>query len=1122
MKRISVLVLALAVPAVLAVGQEVAWTFVPPSGYVDLSPGLDDLDGDGQLDVVVVSTNGLTAALDAAGAELWRHEARGRICAPPTVADITGTPSPEVLVANVQGQIYCLDGATGSVVWETALASRLEYATSALAAGDVDGDGLPEVVLADREGAVICLNDNGEQAWSSAASLGVPSCPALGDLNGDGTLEILIGGTKAALVCLSAEGKELWRAEGGAGGSPTLCDLDKDGALDILAGVDAALTAFDAQGKLLWSFPMQREMDSALSVADADSDGELEVYAVDLAGTAVCVTPNGQKRWTASVGERVRRSPSIGDVDGDGVVEILIAGYSRALYVFDPEGSLELRIPLSGVSNGTPTLLQTTPQGLCAIVPTAQEALQVLSWPKTAAGAPLLWPEYRFDSRRMANLSSGAQTPSVEVEADFGEFHAGANVFRVSVENPEGRALTMRLEAVHDGGEPVTSSGSTSATTIKRELSYSVPLNKASNLTLTCVVSEGDRILARRSRSAYLVPLARELADLDGAVAGLESRMPALLDRSGLEERACLLRVRVDGVREKVAAAGAMENTARLALRDQLAALLEEAASLSGMLAAAEEATASGSPLLVRSANPWAPFTGFSDLTSGRGGAPALTVEAFGGETESAALDLYNASGTARTFRVMLEGLQQGEQTVIPKDAVTLHEVVEVPTEMRDLSADALPLLNSANTIMVPAWGGRRLWLNLRTHGLAPGEWSGRVVLRSLDVEPVNSEADLTVTVWPVRVPDKQALSLCHWGYVHSSCLKEYPEAALDDQVRHGTNVFVGLFYPKAEFDAQGNLVGEIDFRQHDDYVKQHAPHGRILFFNYQHALKGPAPVESEAYGKAHVAWLRAWVAHLAELGVTYDGFALYPIDEPGLNDGLVQSYIRMAQLAREADPKIVLYTDPVGRISEEELRAMTPYVDIWCPNRGGFIVDQSNAAKFDLIKATGKTVWTYECDANVKHQSPLGYYRAQAWLAWDRGLTGIGFWSYCTSQDDPWFQPTLRHDYLLVYPGNGVVSSVRWEAVRDGVEDYNLLAALKRAAGNPPASAKREDLEAAKALLGTQATALAQFCGLDADGTQPGEQGTPGVQRVEDARWAAYQQTRREMARLLTALISP
>ena len=256
-------------------------------------------------------------------------------------------------------------------------------------------------------------------------------------------------------------------------------------------------------------------------------------------------------------------------------------------------------------------------------------------------------------------------------------------------------------------------------------------------------------------------------------------------------------------------------------------------------------------------------------------------------------------------------------------------------------------------------------------------------------------------------------------------------------------------------------------------------------------AIRAPcaAPARrAPAYHKAHGPWLRAWVKHLAELGVGYDGFALYPVDEPGLTEGLVEAYLQMAQLAREADPGIRMYTDPVGRITMEELERMKPFVDIWCPNRIGLLL-RDGADKREFILSTGATVWTYECDSNAKHQSPLGYYRGQAWLAWHYGITGIGFWSYCTAPDNPWFSPESGVEYLLIYQGEGVVRSKRWFAIRDGIEDYSMLAALRdsvAAAGSEQADAAAK----AKELLEKRASAIGRFCGLDEGGTTPGRHG--------------------------------
>jgi outer membrane protein assembly factor BamB len=1115
MKTSGLILLAFLI-ALSAGAAEVAWTYTPPSGYVDTSPATGDLTGDGHIDMVVGTTSGLIMALDGQGKEIWRQEMRGPICSPPGIGDLTGNAGLEVLAMNRQGQILCLSGATGEILWNAALPGRLQWGETAFAIGDVDGDGLPEIVTGDRDGNVVCFRGTGEMLWHYQGGHGITNAPAIADVTGDGRAEVFVGGDKIPLLCLSWEGKELWRVEGGIGGSPLLYDLNGDGTPEILLGIGDKLTALDATGKALWTVPMQREMDAALSVADADRDGVPEIYAVDLAGRLLCVSPSGQVRWTASVEERARRSPSIGDVDGDGVPEILVAGYSGALHVFEPDGRLKERIPLPGNSNATATLLPLREGGLQVIVPLTSEALRALRWPSSAGEALVLWPEHRFDALRSGMPRRATPEAALELEVDFGDLYAGANVLKALVHNPEGRRLTVRLESARNEGKPSESVLASEADPIEHQLSYTVPSDQAINLALTCEVLENDRILARRTHRAYLVPFAKEINDATRTLAKVELVLPDLLDRMGLEDRAVFLRTRADRLREDIATAGALPDSDRIALRDEIAALLQGADALGTTVKAAELAAGAGSPVIVCGANPWAPFGGMDEIAEDRFGAAELLVEAFGGETESAALNIFNCSAKPRTFRVEIDDLTMDDATVPAREAIRLHEVIDVPTEMRDYAADALPALNPARLIQVPAWGARQLWLNVDTESLAAGDWTGRIRLRSLEVESLETGADLKIRVWAARLPEEQPLRLCHWGYVHNSMLQDYPDEALADQVRNGTNVFVGLFYPRAQYDEQGNLIGEIDFSAHDGYVKKHAPHGMILFFNYQTALKGPGGIESEAYAKAHVQWLRAWVAHLRELGVGYDGFALYPVDEPGLSDGLSDRHVLMGKLAREADPKILLYTDPVGRVTEEELHAMLPYVDIWCPNRNGLILDKTNASKLEIIRNSGATVWTYECDHNAKHQSPLGYYRAQAWLAWHLDMTGIGFWSYCTSRDDPWFLPTLRHDYLLVYPGDGVVSSKRWEAIRDGVEDYTLLAALRQRMESPPPGTQPGDIDAAKRVLTEYAEAVAQFCGLDDDDTVPGPGGLPEVRQVADRRWETIQSVRREIARLM------
>jgi hypothetical protein len=96
---------------------------------------------------------------------------------------------------------------------------------------------------------------------------------------------------------------------------------------------------------------------------------------------------------------------------------------------------------------------------------------------------------------------------------------------------------------------------------------------------------------------------------------------------------------------------------------------------------------------------------------------------------------------------------------------------------------------------------------------------------------------------------------------------------------------------------------------------------------------------------------------------------------------------------------------------------------------------------RIQRILKSGKPVWSYECVAQVKSLSPIRYNRANAWRAMRFGLSGIGFWTHSQTQADLWqADPKLKDEFALVYPGEEPVPSVRWEAVRAGLEDVAAM----------------------------------------------------------------------------------
>jgi outer membrane protein assembly factor BamB len=1126
--------------AVEAPAVDTVWTYSAASGHIASSPAVGDVDGDGIDELACADTVGNIAVLSGSGQLRWQRHVPGPITIAPTLADVYSGETDssysllELLVVNSDGVIYCLDANTGGLIWSYALPNDVDWGNTAISVSDLDNDGNMEIVTGDSSGCVVCLSGEGDELWLYAGTHGHTLCPASGDLDGDGMREVLIAGSETALVCLSHEGKELWRLEDGvSGASPVVWDLDGDARPEIVAGIGNELAVVNGDGTIRWTYAMQKEMDSAISVADADGVGALEVYAVDLSGFLACLSPDGSLRWSGNVGQRARRSPSIADIDGDGVMEILVAGYSAAIHVFTPDGTLQEQIALPGPANATATVMKVGSGDadswrMGVVCPTQDGSMQALTWPEAPEKTTVLWPEYRLNSARTASMPIEEGPSTIRIAGvDLGTQEREGNVYRVRVANPEHHDLTVFLD-VHADGDPGQSGTLSSAEDpVEYGVPYRIPGRDPARLTFTCTVKEGETVVATQRRHAYVAPFMKEIAEAEARLAALDTLMPQLADPSGAEERLSFLEATLRNYRDRIESRGALSVRERGAIQDTLDETLKAANAFSAVIeaAVATKAMVRG-PVLICAANPWAPFGGMDEVVEGRTPPPQLTVNAFGGETECTALNIFNFGGKARTFRVELDPIKLGTASpdnvtsIKAREVITLHEVLEVPTLLLEYSsADALPILNQAMTITVPPWAGRQLWLNVNVAPLTPGDWSTAIHLRTLEAEPVELTADLGITVWDSALPETQPLRLCHWAYVESSFLRDYPEEALQDQVAHGTNVFVCLFPPKATYDENGEIVGEIDFAAHDAYVRRHAPHGIILFCGYQGALQGPGGQDGAAYRKAYGPWLRAWVKRLAELGVGYDGFALYPIDEIGLHPGLVQRYLECARLARDVDPKVQMYTDPTTGVTDEEFEELVPYVDIWCPNSSGYLFDQ-NHDKLEFMKSTGHTVWTYECFGVAKLQSPLAYYRAQAWHAWHHGLTGIGFWTYCTTSDDPWFAPRDNNEYTLVYPGNGVVSSKRWEAVRDGIEDYAMLTVLRKALETEGVRQKLPDaVRDAGRVLGERASAIGEFCRLKEWDAKPGPEGFAPRRRESNERWRAYQSIRAEIARQLATL---
>jgi len=447
--------------------------------------------------------------------------------------------------------------------------------------------------------------------------------------------------------------------------------------------------------------------------------------------------------------------------------------------------------------------------------------------------------------------------------------------------------------------------------------------------------------------------------------------------------------------------------------------------------------------------------------------------------------------------KLRLDGNRAGGRigaSQVPALKIQLRRIEFVEAAHGQLVADALPLLDERGLRLGPGETSQ-LWLTFPKRRLPPGEYRGRIILgASNDRSP--SAIEIALHVYPIELPDQMRLQTYNWAYVTTFPLvRGLEREAVADLFAHYTNTFVfcNTDVPWPRFDEAGK--GSIDFTAHDRNLALHRGAREISWFwsfadrDQPDGGRFGADYLSPEWKERFTWWLRAWVAHLKALGCGYDDFFMYPFDET-----LCDRFRDLARLIKEVDPSIRVFADPVSADTRERIEAIAPYIDIWCPHLFTF---EERLADVDFMRAHAtsttapgrvppaagggtKKLWTYVCSGPAKTLSPHAYYRLMMWKAWQRGYTGCGFWAYADAGwggDNAWNDfDGANPDFAAIYtarnapPGvarsEAIIPSKRWEAWREGIEDYELLAMLGQAVARAQQTGAVARATALRALL--------------------------------------------------------
>ncbi|MCK5469557.1 MAG: DUF4091 domain-containing protein [Cyclobacteriaceae bacterium] len=379
------------------------------------------------------------------------------------------------------------------------------------------------------------------------------------------------------------------------------------------------------------------------------------------------------------------------------------------------------------------------------------------------------------------------------------------------------------------------------------------------------------------------------------------------------------------------------------------------------------------------------------------------------------------------------------------------------------------------------------IWITVEIpKNTAPGLYEGQVtLLGKIDERSFEVSKTLKVKVYPVTI-DNTRLWVTNWYNTSQRNLElifgekdiePYSEkywsfiqllANKMAEYRQNVAIISPLRLAKYERNANGDL--KIDFKNFDKTVEIFIEEGVIGRIEGGHIGTRSAgwlsdfvvfvpiiqedttiiekfPISSDAAQAFYNSFIPALTAHLKEKGWE-SIYMQHLMDEPIPEN--IDTYTRVAKFIKKLAPDLKI-------VEACHSKDLDNTINIWVPQLDYMNIDY----EFYRERANaGDEIWFYTClnpkgeYANRFIELPLIKTRILHWINYRYDIPGYLHWGFNFWRGDPYDETTSIQlesgtilpggDAWICYPGSGTIfSSIRLEAMRDGIVDYELLCML-------------------------------------------------------------------------------
>lgn len=480
----------------------------------------------------------------------------------------------------------------------------------------------------------------------------------------------------------------------------------------------------------------------------------------------------------------------------------------------------------------------------------------------------------------------------------------------------------------------------------------------------------------------------------------------------------------------------------------------------------------------------------------------AQELVALRNEYRAIGLDVANGTNKPQSLTLQVRGLPSNSEITWRRQVFTETWY----TRGKTLLADPLPLLplrNGASLLEVAPGENVRLYAEVKTTAnTSAGKHT--ITIELTENGTILETRTLTLTVLAPAAPP-QRMKHYQFLYTSSPIVNNHTAEAAKDLEDYGVTDIEWPFMPPAVFDARGNLQ-RVDFTFYDRMLKDFGPTKIRLNVFWQSSYKKFQTADgttlellSPEWKNAFTQIFQAWLDHAQKQGVGNDRITILLADEihsksleNAPDEGIAQ-LVEIFRFFKEKFPHTKHYLTLSYYAFPKDVAAALPYVDAIMPhlpqppslgrNAPPTYSPQNAFARetYPLLREEQKKrpldIWSYHVvagrsdDVNLKAPWSRGY----PLLAAATGHTGIGYWAYNVSSGSTWddtdgnildynfvYDGGEKHPLNLKYnpTGEKVVPSLRWKAMRAGLQDADLYLALQARPRTPQIAALLETIQ--------------------------------------------------------------